>query len=106
MIYIMFSFGHIISDEPRVTGCFRSSEVLSWASQPGLISRRRATPWMIHSHLEASSAASPMFLVPSLSCNPLMPRSLDAGTALEIPQISQQALQLLALQASTCHGPL
>lgn len=73
-------FGHIISH-----GVFQildhqtpSPGQPSWGDHQ---SKWRNAPWfpvLIHSHLNAFSAASIMFLVSLLSCNPLMPKRLNA----------------------------
>jgi len=63
------------------------------------------SPFLIHRHLNAFSAASIMFLVALLSCNPvaLMPKILpDVMTVLQSPCIQPQwANQQYLLHSST-----
>ena len=96
----------------RLCNFSQSSDALAWATQPGLISPRLVSkqhtapvsPLLIHSHLEAFSAALLKFLVAFLSCNPLMPRSLSVqcrlcpGNPLQPTSIGS----LWALQPFSC----
>lgn len=89
-----------------------SSDTLAWETQLGLTVPSLSPSSALHYdsplliHLEAFYAASLIFLVAFLSCNPRIPRRLNVqckdwpGNALLPTSISSQVLQLFVLQAA------
>lgn len=103
--------GHIIGDEPRGHGVFwvldHQTPSPGWGwSVPDLGpsgALHHCSPFLIHSHLDAFSAVSFMFLVAVLSCNPLMPETEWCMTALQSPclQPTSMAFQPCLIHSST-----